>query len=280
MQIVVPMAGEGRRFVDVGYRVPKPLIPVGRDGEPMVVRVVRDLPEASRVVLLVRREHLDGFDAEVVLRKWLHNVVIVPVERLTEGQACTVALAAGHLSPEEPVLVGACDSTHVYDRARFAGMTGMTGMTGTTGEKSAKGPDCVVWTYRGDPRTALNPRSYGWVRVGEDGRVGAVSCKKPISDRPLEDHVVSGFFWFRTAAEMLGAIDALVASGERINNEFYMDVVPNILLARGLDVRVFEADKCVCWGTPADFRDFQKWERYFVEHGAEPGAQHGADHAG
>lgn len=34
--------------------------------------------------------------------------------------------------------------------------------------------------------------------------MGAVSCKKPISDRPLEDHVVSGFFWFRTAGEMLG----------------------------------------------------------------------------
>ena len=45
MQIIVPMAGLGQRFVDAGYTVPKPLIPVG--GLPMVVRVVNDLPRGG-----------------------------------------------------------------------------------------------------------------------------------------------------------------------------------------------------------------------------------------
>ena len=47
MQIVVPMAGSGRRFSDAGYKLPKPLLPVA--GVPMVVQAVRDLPpRASR----------------------------------------------------------------------------------------------------------------------------------------------------------------------------------------------------------------------------------------
>ncbi|HEY4330880.1 MAG TPA: glycosyl transferase family 2, partial [Phycisphaerae bacterium] len=28
LNIVMPMAGRGKRFVDAGYKVPKPLIPV------------------------------------------------------------------------------------------------------------------------------------------------------------------------------------------------------------------------------------------------------------
>ena len=34
MNIVIPMAGEGSRFQDEGYQVPKPLIDIG--GRPMI----------------------------------------------------------------------------------------------------------------------------------------------------------------------------------------------------------------------------------------------------
>ena len=40
-QIVIPMAGQGQRFAEAGYALPKPLIPVA--GVPMVVRAVLDL---------------------------------------------------------------------------------------------------------------------------------------------------------------------------------------------------------------------------------------------
>lgn len=249
LQIVVPMAGEGQRFLDAGYDTPKPLIPIC--GVPMVVRAVRDLPPAARVVLLVRTAHMETHGLDRVLREHLPEAVIVPVTERTEGQACTVRLAADHLEPAAPVIVAACDNTHLYDRARHDTLLAQDHV------------EALVWTYRGEPRVMIQPTSHGWVAVDGE-RVHRVSCKVPISDNPITDHVVSGFFSFARADTMIDAIDRLVASDERVNGEFYMDVVPNILLAEGRGVAVFEVEKYIGWGTPADYEDYRRWERYIT----------------
>ena len=87
-----------------------------------------------------------------------------------------------------------------------------------------------------------------------------------LSDRPLEDHALSGFFAFGSARLLLDGIDRLIASGWRVNNEFYLDLVPNVLIAQGRRAVVFEVIKCIGWGTPADLEQYRKWERYYVEH--------------
>ena len=61
---------------------------------------------------------------------------------------------------------------------------------------------------------------------------------------------------------MLGAIDRMVAAGERVKGEFYMDTVPNGMIAAGQRVEIFEVEKYIGWGTPIDYEDFLKWERY------------------
>ncbi len=246
-QIVVPMAGQGQRFADAGYALPKPLIPVA--GVPMVVRAVLDLPKASRVVLLVRTEHMEKHGLDRAIKAHLPHAVVVPVERLTEGQACTVALAAPHLDPAAPVIVAACDNTHLYDRERLAR------------RMADPAVEALVWTYRGEPRVQIKPTSYGWCRIDGD-RLLQVSCKVPISQDPVRDHAVSGFFSFRRADAMLDAIARMEKAGTRVNNEFYMDTVPNVLIADGRRVEVFEVEKYIGWGTPADYEDWLKWERY------------------
>ena len=250
LQIVVPAAGEGRRFAEAGYEVPKPLVPAA--GAPMVVRAVRDLPAADRVVFVVRAEHVRDYRIDEQLRRHFPGCRVVTVEGVTEGQACTVRLAADALEPDWPVIVAACDNTHVYDRAKLARLMADPAV------------ECLIWTYRGDTRVLAAPEQHGWVRVDGD-RVVEVSCKRPISDAPLEDHVVSGFFSFRTARGMIEAIDRMVEADVRVGGEFYLDTVPNLLVADGRDVRVFEVEKYIGWGTPRDLDDFEKWERYFAE---------------
>lgn len=249
MQLVIPMAGLGKRFQDAGYVVPKPLIPVG--GVPMVVGVARRLPPASRVVLVCHPEHLAAFPMAETLKRFLPGAVLVAAPGLTDGQACSVRLAAPHLDPDEPVLVAACDSTQVYDAERFRALT------------DDPGTDAVVWTYRGEPQVLVRPEWYGWVRE-EAGRVTAVSVKKPVSADLLSDHVITGTFWFRSARLLVSSIDALVRSGRRVNNEFYLDSVMGTLLDGGSSVAVFEVDKYIGWGTPADLENYLKWERYFA----------------
>ena len=58
LNIVIPMAGEGSRFVASGFKTPKPFINV--IDAPMIVKVLENLyyPEA-RYILIVRKEHLE-----------------------------------------------------------------------------------------------------------------------------------------------------------------------------------------------------------------------------
>ena len=64
INIVIPMAGEGSRFVKSGYQKPKPFIDV--DGKPMIVRVLENLalPEA-RYILIARKDHMERESALV-----------------------------------------------------------------------------------------------------------------------------------------------------------------------------------------------------------------------
>jgi len=251
LQIVVPMAGDGRRFQDAGYRTPKPLIPVS--GVPMAVRAVQDLPTADRYVFIVRAEHVRDHGLDEVLRSRFADCRIVTVEGVTQGQACTVALAAPELEPDWPVIVGACDCTHVYDRAKLGAILDDPEIA------------CSVWAYRGEPGVLLKPAQLSWARVVNDDLL-EVSCKRPVSDDPINDLALSGFFAFRSARLMLVAIGQLIESRRRVNNEYYLDSVPNLLIAAGHRGVAFEVEKYIGWGTPADLDNYQKWERYFVEH--------------
>lgn len=242
------MAGAGQRFIDVGYTLPKPLLEV--DGIPMIVRVVQDLPAASRLVFVVNQDHINENRIDRILEEYFPGCRIVAAPGLTQGQACSVQLGIPHLDPNEDVLVAACDNTHVFDQAKLESLVGT--------------PDVhsIIWTYRKEPRVLINPHWYGWVQVGQENNVSNVSVKRPISNAPIQDHVVSGTFWFRTASLLQRGIDELVQSNIRVNNEFYLDSVPSLLIAKGMKVSVFEVDKYIGWGTPDDYRDYHLWSNY------------------
>ena len=70
LNIVIPMAGLGSRFVDAGYAQPKPLIPVF--GRPMIELVVANLRPCRphRFIFICRRIHIDTYPLESLL----HNI--------------------------------------------------------------------------------------------------------------------------------------------------------------------------------------------------------------
>ncbi len=231
------MAGAGQRFVDAGYSLPKPLIPIG--GVPMVVRAAGVLPAADQWIFVCRAEHVREAAIDQELARHFSPATVLTVDQLTAGQASTCLLAAGELRPDDRLTIGACDNGMTYDPRLLD-------------EHWDNGAEAVIWTFRCNPAVLQKPSMYGWVAVGAVGRVTGVSCKVPLSDRPMEDHAVIGTFSFRRAADFIRATERTIALDRRVNGEFYLDVVLDQAVADGLDVRVLEVDRYVCWGTPAD----------------------------
>ena len=55
MQIIIPMAGRGKRFSEKGFLKPKPLIEI--NGKPMIQLVVENLCIDAQYTFVCQREH-------------------------------------------------------------------------------------------------------------------------------------------------------------------------------------------------------------------------------
>ena len=87
------MAGEGNRFSQQGYTLPKPLVPVS--GEPMILKVIRDLPKAEKWIFIIREEHI-VYRIDKVIGKILPRAVFL-VDPKPIGQAGSCLIAEKYL---------------------------------------------------------------------------------------------------------------------------------------------------------------------------------------
>ena len=239
---IIPMAGEGIRFFNQGYKVPKPLIPI--DGVPMVVRAAKCLPEADLWIFICRGHHVLNSNIKEILNQFFSSLKIISVDFLTQGQASTCLLAKEYLQPDDILTIGSCDCNMEYDKTDF--------------NKKLNTSDALVWTFRNNKSVVKNPEMYGWIKLDKVGQISGVSCKVPISDTPIKDHAITGSFSFRKAEHFLEYCGKTISKNRRINNEFYLDIVLDECVIRGLNVQPFEVNEYNSLDTPFDFKNYLK----------------------
>ena len=232
------MAGDGRRFKDAGYSTPKPLIKV--DGKPMVIKSLESLPKASKNILIVRKDQLNIIEFKSLLSNYFKNVIIIEIDYLTEGQASTCLLAESYI-PENSILnIGACDVGFKYDSNKYI--------------ETLNNFDSFVWTYNNNPNVLIHPEMYGWVKRRVNSReIKYVSCKKPISDKLLIDHVVSGTFTFKNSNLFFEGIKKMISKEDKVNGEYYLDNIFNHLTNKS---SVFKVEEYYSWGTPSELNNY------------------------
>ena len=237
LNIVVPMAGRGQRFVDAGYRVPKPLIPV--HGVPMIRLVIANLMprRPHRFIFICQREHLADHDLEASLRAWAPGAAVVGLDGMTEGAACTVLRSAALIDGAAPLMIANCDQWIAASVDDYL----------AAGDDPAT--DGLIMTMEAD-----DPK---WSFVGFDaaGRVERVVEKQPISRT-----ATVGIYNFSEGSRFVAAAEAMIAKDLRVNGEFYVAPVYNEMLAEGARVAVHGIGRVEAGmhglGTPNDLKAF------------------------
>lgn len=259
MNIIIPMAGEGKRFADEGYKISKPAIPTidWKTGEekPMVACAVSDLPgvepDGSNVTFIDRDFHKKDGVEEVILKEY-PKAHFLTIDHLTEGQACTCMLAKDIINNDDELLIAGCDNGMVIDEVKF--------------KELKNSADCLVFTYRHNEAVLKNPNAYGWMMVDENDNIVGTSIKKAISENPMNDHAVVATFWFRKGSIFVEATEKMIAENDRVNHEFYVDQVAKHILDLGYCAKVFEIERYIGWGTPKDYEEYTQtiryWERF------------------
>lgn len=256
MTALILMAGAGKRFADVGYRMSKPLIPV--DQKPMVVASAHSLPRAQNNVFITRDEVFSqGLTFDQDIKPFFPQAAAKVLTELTEGQACSAMAGMDLVDAQKPLLIEACDHHILYDEERFNQMI-------------ESDTDALIFTFRHFPPVRRNPNAYGWVDVDENNNTKKVSVKIPLEGDPVNHHAIIGSFWFRKAAIFGECAQKMIEADSRINGEFYIDQAMNFVIQTGYKVKVFEVDKYVSWGTPEDFKTYKYWQRFFYQANFHP----------
>lgn len=234
MKILIPMAGEGSRFAKEGYKLPKPLIDV--EGKPMIQRVVENLQHFNAdFIFLVRSSHLENNHLEELLQTITNNrCEIVPVDRLTEGAACTVLLAKDLINTSTSLLIANADQIIEYNGAEFM---------------HASLDSDVVWTFN-----ASNPK-WSFVRLGNNGQVVEVAEKNPISDI-----ATCGVYYWQEGRAFVQCAEEMISRNIRVNSEFYICPVYNIGIEQGRKIVPFFVNKMWGLGTPEDLEEYLRRE--------------------
>jgi NDP-sugar pyrophosphorylase family protein len=236
VNVVIPMAGRGSRFADLGVTVPKPLIPVR--GKPMYAWAMDSLPLAlaSRVVFVCLEEHLRSRDLEADIRSRYaaHDPIIVPLATVTRGQAETVLAARAHLDDDQPLIIYNADTycrTHLADTlpGKPAGVAGVISVFQAPGDK---------WSF---------------ARCDEFGRVLECAEKRRISD-----WATTGLYHFSRGGDFVRHAEVMIAADERERGEFYVAPLYNRMIAEGADIRVDVAEEVWVLGTPEDLAVFER----------------------
>ena len=236
INIVIPMAGLGSRFNKDKYKKPKPFIDV--NGVPMIMRVLENLAYPSaRYILIARKEHIQEELETVELIKRNYNTIIITIDEMTEGTACTALFARELINNNTPLIIA--NSDQIID-IRFKDFVD---------DSLNRNLDGSILTFIDRER---DPK-WSFVRLNKEQIVLEVKEKKAISM-----YATVGIYMFNEGRVFVdGAIDMIIAN-DRVNNEFYTCPVYNYIISSDKKIGVFNIDPKLMHGigTPDDLHKY------------------------
>ena len=234
MNVLIPMAGAGSRFINAGYTFPKPLIEV--NGKPMIQVVVENLNIEANYTFIVQKEHYEKYNLQYLLNLIVPNCNIVQVDGPTEGAACTTLFAKEFINNDSPLVMANSDQFVEWNSNECLYAFNADGIDGGIVSFKATHPK---WSY---------------AKVGEDGFVSEVAEKKPISD-----NATVGIYFWKKGSDYVKYAEQMIEKNIRTNNEFYVCPVFNEAIQDGKKIRIKDIERMWGIGTPEDLN-------YFLEH--------------
>jgi 3,4-dihydroxy 2-butanone 4-phosphate synthase len=249
LNIVVPMVGQGSRFVEAGHSVPKPLVEV--KGKPMIAHAIESLQIEGNYIFIVK-DNKDQYTKKLTecLKEISPECTIVKTSEETDGQACSVLLAKDIINSDTPLLVVNCDQYLSWDSSEFLEFLSTTSYDG------------VVTTYDHPGIVLDQPSPYSFVALDDTGLATNLEEKFAISNNALNGL----FYWSKGSLFVSSAEQTVKESSSKRNGEFYISTTYNNLIADGCKIGAYKMSRGSFYslGSPEDIEKFNLNRRYQV----------------
>lgn len=247
LKIAVPMAGLGTRMRPHTWSKPKPLVSMaGRTVLDYVLEQFDTIPESMDVeyIFIIGPQGMQVKDYMEEFHPDKKVEYVLQAEM--RGQSDAVYQAREYLCG--PMIMAFSDTLVETDFSFLAG----------------EQADAVAWV-----KPVPDPRRFGVAEIDGQGWV------KRLIEKPQDvsnNLAVVGFYYFRSAESLLGAIEEQMRRRITLKDEFFLADAINIMLESGARMNTKKVDVWLDAGTPDSVLETN---RYLLDHGRDNSAQAG-----
>lgn len=253
MQVVITMAGRGRRFSEKGFHEPKPMVTVAN--RPVFSYLIDTYPSAWSLIFVLaehdRSSQLESLIYEYSLKsRPREKVQVIYTPFSDRGPIDTVQAALPFLKTNEGVLVSYCDLAPVWNPQAF--------------EQAILTFDMASVNYQGFHPTYKGPNSYCHVRVDQNHHVIQLQEKVFFTEEIEKEVTSAGIYYFKNKYLLAAALQQQAQQNLKYKNEFYVSFALQALLNQNFNYKIldFRIWRFIQFGTPADTERFEFWLQY------------------
>jgi NDP-sugar pyrophosphorylase family protein len=253
MKIIIPMAGHGKRYNDVAFHGPKPLIEI--DGRPMIEHVVNNFDPDDEFIFICHKDHLATTRLKKVLSKLAKNYQILALndEQIAGGPVYSASHAFPLIRDDEEVMVNYCDFILEWEYQDFLR---------TVHSHDAAG---VMVSFIGFHPASLGDTNYCYMKVNDQGFITHVQEKQSYSNDRKKDYASTGTYYFRSGKLMKYYFKKLIDKKIQVNGEAYASLPYILMLEDQLQIKNYQVKKFICLGTPRDYESYKFWSEFFFK---------------
>lgn len=234
MNIIIPLNGIGKRFIDANYSLPKPLIKVM--GKTMIERVIENLSFGEEDQLfLIYNKQLGGYNFSSFIKFKFPNLKInlISLDFKTRGAAETLLCGLNNMKNLSipGCMVFDCDTIYKDNVI----------------EKYRKTKDNRVFYFNDNTENEI----FSYIKTNSEGEVVEVKEKKKISNKAN-----TGLYCFENALLLKKYCQKLLDSNITTNNEFYTSGVLQHMIKDGIKINSTFTTDFFCVGTPLQLKSY------------------------
>lgn len=223
MNIVIPLAGRGSRFLKENISYPKPLYKVL--GKSVLEWSISTLNLPSNhcyfVALKYKNEKFNN-EIENIIKNIVPNSTIIYLDSVTEGQAETCLKTKKYINNSDPLVITNCDQFLNWDYKGFIKHV-----------KDTKVDGCVSLYNHKD--VVLNqPSKYSFVELNELGYAINFKEKYAISNNSL-----NGIFYWKHGSDFVNSAEECINNQDKTNNEYFVSSTYNYLINKNKKINTF-----------------------------------------
>lgn len=233
------MAGLGQRFVNEGYRTPKPLIMV--KGKTILEWTLESFPIQKEDTLwfAVLKKHQTDIEP-FLYETYGSDIQIIIIDELTNGNLETVYICTEQIDNGNLIILD-CDNKYNHNNIRSF-----------IKQIPADKESSAVFHFKDDNRSLPNK----WANLSMNDILVTEIREK--DDGWVDKSKLIGIFYVNDISFLRKQAEKIFDRNIRTNNEYYTSSVFNLNLEDGYNVYTHEVKDVVPLGTPEDIKLFER----------------------